>query len=426
MNNVTIIAPELTSYQKQILYCDARYTITEASTKVGKTFSHIWWIFERAHSEWNKANFNHWWVAPIYSQTEIAFKRVKALVQHSHLYKVNETKLIITTPIGTHICFKSAEKPDGLYGEDVYSCVFDEAPRAKFDAFVALRSTLTATKAPMKLIGNFGGSSNWMHILKDKAKTDNNYRYFKITAWDGVEAGILDKEEIEQAQKDLPSKVFKALYLAEEQESEDMLCTFDSIRDVFTNSFVTGEQRYITADIAMQGSDKFILIVWQGWRVINIIEVAKCEADEIELLIKSTAEKYGVSRSNITYDADGLGSFLRGYLKGAKPFNNNATPFEEKNSKVNYKNLKSQCGYFLASIINKKQMFIECECDQSEIVKQLECLQSYKSDEDGKIQLLPKKKIKELIGYSPDYLDAFLMRSYFDVCPKSTGVRSRL
>jgi hypothetical protein len=37
--------PQLTQYQKDILYCDAQITITEASTKAGKTFSHLWWIF---------------------------------------------------------------------------------------------------------------------------------------------------------------------------------------------------------------------------------------------------------------------------------------------------------------------------------------------------------------------------------------------
>ena len=41
--------PKLTSYQKDFLYNGARFTFTEASTKAGKTFAHIWWIYERAH-----------------------------------------------------------------------------------------------------------------------------------------------------------------------------------------------------------------------------------------------------------------------------------------------------------------------------------------------------------------------------------------
>lgn len=408
---IEIKKPKLTSYQNDFLYNESRFTITEASTKVGKTFSHIWWLFEQAHEDWNKENYNHWWVAPVYSQAKIAFNRMRAKVVKTGLYKINETNLIITTPIGTHIHFKSAEKPDNLFGEDVYSCVFDEAPRARVEAFYALRSTLTATRAKMKLIGNFGGSANWMHQLKNKALTDSEYGYFKITAWDAVEAGILEEEEVLQAQRDLPLKIFKQLYLAEEQESDDQLCSFDAINNLWTNSFVEKGVKHITADIALHGSDKFIVLVWDGFRVIDYTEIDKCDAKEVEELLKMKAEKFEVQRSNIIYDADGLGSFLRGYLSGAKPFNNGGTPLKDKN----YKNLKSECGYNLAKKINDGGIYFDCELPKEKIIKEFECLQSFALDKDGKIQLLPKIKVKELIGHSPDILDAFIMRMYSDL-----------
>ena len=108
----------------------------------------------------------------------LAFNRLRAKVGKYEAYKVNDSNLMITTPLGTHIHFKSADKPDNLFGEDVYSIVFDEAPRAKVDAFYALRSTITATKGVMKMIGNFGGVSNWVHQLKEKANKDPEYAYF--------------------------------------------------------------------------------------------------------------------------------------------------------------------------------------------------------------------------------------------------------
>lgn len=423
--DIEIEQPELALYQECILYNSARFTITEASTKVGKTFSHAWWLFERAHAPWNKPGFCHWWVAPVYSQAKIAFLRVKAKVQHEPAYKINETELSITTPLGTVMHFKSAKNPDNLFGEDVWSCVFDEAPRAKVEAWYALRSTLTATNAPMKLIGNFGGTANWMHQLKEKATTDpENYAYFKVTAWDGVDAGILSKAEIDQAQKDLPPKIFKQLYLAEEQESDDMLCTFDAIRDLWTNFHVKKGTKYITADVALHGSDKFRLIVWEGWRIVEIKTVDKCEADEATDIIKALALKHGVMRSNIIYDADGLGSFLRGYLRNAKPFNNGAAPIKtRKKLPVNYKNLKSQCGYEFAKKVNAGAVLIDCETDKSELIKELECLQSYALDADGKMQLLPKAEIKKILGHSPDLLDAFIMRMLPELAPPRKQVR---
>ena len=411
--------PDLAQYQKEFLYNSSRFTITEASTKAGKTFAHIFWIFERAHEDWNKPNYNHWWIAPVYSQAKIAFKRLRAKVGRYPAYKINESNLVITCPNGVHIHFKSADKPDNLFGEDVYSIVFDEAPRAKVDAFYAARSTITATKGVMKLIGNFGGTSNWMHQLKDKSKTDKEYAYFKVTAWDAVDAGILDREEIEQAQRDLPPKIFKQLYLAEEQESEDQLITYDAMSNLWTNTHSIRGRKYITADIALHGSDKFQVYVWDGWVIVDSITVDKCDAKQVEELLKATADKWAVGRTDIVYDADGLGSFLRGYLSGARPFNNGARPI----GKNNYKNLKSQCGYEFAKVVNENLIFIDCEVDKSELLKEMECLQSYALDNDGKIQLMPKAKIKEIIGHSPDKLDALTMRMLFELQTRGIEIR---
>ena len=407
--NLNIVRPNLASYQHEFLYNDARFTITESSTKAGKTFAHIWWIYERAHEHWNRSNYNHWWVAPVSSQSKIAFTRLKIKLERTGLYKINESNMTITCPNGAMIHFKSADKPDSLYGEDVYSVVFDEAPRGKVAAYYALRSTITATRGVMKMIGNFGGVSNWMHQLKEKSKTDSQYAYYKVTAWDAVEAGILQREEIEQAQRDLPPKIFKQLYLAEEQESLDQLISFEAMRDMFTNTHAERGMKYITADIALHGSDKYVVFVWDGWVVIDYLIMNKTTAPEVEQTLKSIAEKHNVGRSNITYDADGLGSFLRGYLQGASPFVNGSKPHEG-----NYKNLKSECGYKFAKRVNNREIGIECDIDKTLLFRELECLQSYALDNEGKMQLLPKSKVKEVIGHSPDMLDALMMRMYFD------------
>ena len=60
-------------------------------------------------------------------------------------------------------------------------------------------------------------------------------------------------------------------------------------------------------------------------------------------------------------------------------------------------------------------MYIDCDVPKSDFIKEIECLQSYALDNEGKMQLMPKSKIKEVIGHSPDKLDAILMRMYFDL-----------
>lgn len=208
--------PPLSDYQKEIIHSPARFTVTEAATKIGKTYSHLWWLFEEAGTG-IKNGHNYWWIAPVYSQAKIAFTRLKKYL--SGQFRINESELYVALPNGAFIWFKSADKPDNLYGEDVYAAVFDEFTRAKEEAWTAIRSTLTATRGKCKFIGNVRGKKNWGYKLGVKARSgDPEYQYFKITAQDAVNAGILSGDEINQAQKDLPEHAFKQLYLAEALE----------------------------------------------------------------------------------------------------------------------------------------------------------------------------------------------------------------
>src|SRR5690606_30794558 len=120
-NRIVISRPKLAPYQKDMLYCPERNSICEATTKAGKTFSHMWWLFELAHKA-PKPGANYWWVAPIYSQAKIAFTRIKRTLPQG-VYSVNQTDLTITTPLGSVIWFKSGDNPDSLYGEDVHGAV---------------------------------------------------------------------------------------------------------------------------------------------------------------------------------------------------------------------------------------------------------------------------------------------------------------
>lgn len=210
--------PELANYQIDIIDAPERYTVTEASTKTGKTASHVIWIFEKALGL--QVGQFCWWIAPVYAQAKIAFDRFRHTITNKEIYQANESTLTVKLITGSEIVFKSGEKPDNLYGEDVYYAVCDEYTRMREESWFALRSTLTATKGKCKFIGNVKGRKNWGYKLAVKAKDPQNtdYAHFKITAYDAVEAGILDAQEVEDAKGDLPDAVFKELYLAEPQE----------------------------------------------------------------------------------------------------------------------------------------------------------------------------------------------------------------
>lgn len=414
--------PKLTDYQKEILFSPARFTITEASTKAGKTYSHIIWLYGKAHQKGtDHTGKNYWWVAPVYNQTKIAFKRLRRYLTSISGYLFNESNLIITCPNGAEIHFKSAEKPDNLYGEDVYAAVFDEAPRAREESWYALRSTLTATQAPCKLIGNFGGISNWVHKLKEKSKTDKNYSYHKITCWDAIREGILEEEEVLQAKRDLPEKIFKALYEAEQSEDEGQLISNESILKLFGHNPMVSGQKYISCDVARLGKDKTIIMVWDGLIVVYVKTMNMSTVTETVSSIKSIQRTYNVNNNKTIVDEDGVGGGVKDFL-GCIGFVNGSKPMKIRGRNENFANLKTQCYYWLAEIINQNKMTVKCDSDvEKAITEELEWVRLPKEVDTAKISLLSKDKIKEQIGRSPDYSDALMMRMFFEINP-SKGV----
>lgn len=199
--------------QREAIFDPARFVFIEASTKSGKTVGCIAWLAEQAFQGEDGHEF--WWVAPIYAQAKIAYRRFKRYIPKD-LYTSNDSDLRITIKgTGAVLVFKGSDNPDSLYGEDVYACVIDEASRCKEEAWVAIRSTLTATRGPCRIIGNVKGRKNWAYRLGQLAKQKKKgYAYHRITAIDAIEAGVLAAEEIEDARDVLTSDVFAELYMA--------------------------------------------------------------------------------------------------------------------------------------------------------------------------------------------------------------------
>ncbi len=205
--------PWLAPYQKAALFGPERYAIVEATTKAGKTVGCMIWLAEKAMA--GKAGQNFWWVAPIFPQAEIVFGRLKRALPRE-IYTANESKRTITLANGAVIWFKGAEKPDSLFGEDVHAAVMDEATRCKEDSWFALRTTLTATEGPVRLIGNVKGRRNWAYQMARRAESGTiAMTYAKITAVDAVKAGIITAAEIADAKAIMPDAVFRELYMAE-------------------------------------------------------------------------------------------------------------------------------------------------------------------------------------------------------------------
>lgn len=210
--------PHLYKKQFDAIFDPRRYSVIEASTKSGKTSGCIVWLIEKALAGQPGQNF--WWVAPVSGQADIAFRRsIRALPREMMI--ANLTLKTITLLNGAVIWFKSADKPDSLYGDDVHAAVMDEASRTKVEAWHAVRSTLTSTQGPIRIIGNVKGRRNFFYQLARKAQAgDPVMGYHKLVAADAIKAGVLHDDEVEDARRVLPDLVFRELYLAEASDDE--------------------------------------------------------------------------------------------------------------------------------------------------------------------------------------------------------------
>lgn len=207
--------PYLYPKQSQAFFHPKRYGLCEASTKAGKTVAAIAWIIEEALK--GDVNQNFWWVAPVSEQSKIAYTRIKNGLPKGS-YVPYESPVPRINLQGRHIWFKSGDNPESLYGEDVFAAVVDEASRTKEQAWYALRSTLTATQGPVRMIGNVTDRKNWFYHLCRLAETGElpNSYYSKITILDAIAAGVLPESELAEAKATIRNeRVFRALYFAE-------------------------------------------------------------------------------------------------------------------------------------------------------------------------------------------------------------------
>lgn len=299
--------PSLYPKQLHALFCPERWAVVEASTKAGKTVGCLCWIHEQAALEERALRAlgqpgqgggpgrNFWWVAPVNSVSKIAYRRLKRFLPDDS-FGSNDTEQTITLANESVIWFKSGEKPDHLYGEDVYAAVVDEATRVKPDAWVALRTTLTATGGPARIIGNVKGSKNWAYRLARKAEAGaDGYAYAKLTVWDAVDAGIFPASEALDAKDQLTDAEFRELYLAEASDTDDQFFHVEQL--VRVKGYPEQTKTARAWDLAATELGDYTVgakLAWDG-QFIYIVDVVRerGEPERVLQLVRSTAQQDG-------------------------------------------------------------------------------------------------------------------------------------
>lgn len=309
---------------------------------------------------------------------------------------------------------------DSLGSLEITGAFIDECNQVTYKAWQIVKSRIRYKIKELgitpKLLGTCNPSKNWVYAqfyLKDKNKTiDKDKRFIQALPKDNPH---LPKSYLESLLS-LDENSKQRLYYGNWEYDNDpaKLIDYEKIQNIFTNDFVPHGEAFISADIARFGSDKMVINVWQGFRVVEIYTLAKSSITETAQAIKDLANKWKVPITNIIADEDGVGGGVIDILR-CKGFVNNSKPLPVENQIVQYQNLKTQCYFKLAEMIQNGEIFVNCADGTiiDEMSKELEQVKRDKIDSDGKLQLLSKEKVKESIGRSPDYSDALMMRMYF-------------
>ena len=424
---VEVEMPDLAPFQQA--WFDGRKPITaiEGATGTGKTYVFEPYLFKRAHDA-SKAGKEFWWVSPTVNQAKEVYLDIKRRLEEAGaleggLYKTNDTNREIHVPGGGILVGKTAEEPNNLYGNrQVEEIVGDEFTRWRFSVLGALMSVANKNGAWITLIGNYQGDGSVWHSWIEKMLGDPDFAYFRTPATEAVEAGIMDRALFERARRTLPEDIFRALYLCEGAVDDAMLVKYGAVSDLWTNEHVEEGDPALTCDIAMHGSDRFVMHRWAGW-VLKDIEVMRLmNADEIEQVIKARAIQHEIPRSRIVFDGDGMGAYLTSYLKGAVEYRGGSVQIHMEGRKMNYQNLRSQCHFLAADRINERGMYIETQAHRDELHQEvLACLRTSGQDAAGRWGIWPKDHPKQgakmRLGRSPDLFDPIPMRVYLDILP---------
>ena len=215
------------------------------------------------------------------------------------------------------------------------------------------------------------------------------------------------------------------------------LITTSGLNDIYTNSVDDGD-KYATLDIARFGKDTTKLYLWKGFKNYKRITWSTQGTDITATKVKEILKEEQIPYSHVIADEVGVGGGVIDQIRGINGFIANSSPLENpkaksvriiKNGKQvsttpkeNFGTLKDQCGYLLAEKINEHAMVIDSndEVEKDRISEELGELKDLTPDEDKKKRLVPKDKIKENIGRSPDDLDNLIMRMWFELKPQHT------
>ena len=417
--------------QKEIVRSGARFKVTRAGRRSGKSTGEIEIMLHKATGGKDR---NVFYIAPTQKQARsIIWEALKSRI--GTIGDANESRLEMKVPTvdgGFSTIFIAGwENRENFRGMKAYHITFDELDTMK-DFFIGwqeiFRPALIDSRGTADFIGTPKKENPNLRRLEKEARDDKDWDMFHFTTSDNPH---IPRDEIEKARESLDHDTYQQEIMAEYIDNEGALFRYTSLLDMFTNTPEESKQRYLIIDIAGDGSDKTEFAFWQGLDCYRIDEFQGITTEVIISKTREYAKEHHIPYSHIAVDAIGIGegvasssllSGIIGFKSSYQAIKTDASPVRLPNVHYTneatlvseYRNLRSQCIFTLANLINNHKIGVSVDNLKlkENIIEELGLYQDV-SDGDGKRMATKKDDIKALLGRSPDVSDTMIMRMYF-------------
>ena len=369
-------------------------------------------------------------------------------------YHYNRTDSLITFYNGSEILLKDLKRYptdpefDALGSLEITDAFIDECNQLVEKAWNIVQSRirfkLDENNLTPKILGTCNPAKNFVYTRfykPDKArKLPPGRAFVQALVTDNLQN--VSRHYVRQLQSlDKASRERLLMGNWEYDDDPSTLIAFEAITDLWSNEHVPGGPPAITCDAARFGSDKAILAVWLGWRLIHWEVWPLSSTVDLARRIKELSLNHSVPASRIVVDEDGVGGGVidslrqtynlhnvRGFMGGSAPLpdpKRNPTKSESASKgtdrPANYANLKTQCYYRLADRINDSGLYVLpnviVEEEKALLIEELEQVKRRDIDKEGKLYLVSKETVKLRLGRSPDGSDTLMMREYLELTP---------
>lgn len=261
-----------------------------------------------------------------------------------------------------------------------------------------------------------------------------NRKFIKALATDNV---YLPKDYLNTLANEKDKVRRQRLWLGDwdYDEDKDSLVSFDALSDAFSNTITKDGEKYLMVDVARFGKDFTTYNFWEGLELVKIEKRQKQSTPMTIQKAKDFASAEKIPWSNVMIDEDGIGGAIVDGMPGVRGFIANSSPLPTaseirmKQSKIeghlipktNYSNLKAQCAFKLAELINEHQIAFKVPDFRDEVIQDLTALLRHKNvDSDGKLSIKSKEEVKADLGRSPDIGDPIIYRAWFELQKEAT------